>query len=329
MKTTAMKTQPAVFLSMRLMLLGALLASGIAAAANCENYTPAGTQCSRTVIFGWGAAGLGTQSVIALVSRPAASGPVQFQIAQINSSLGTGYAGFFGISLSANGAPASTYTSGTVPAVTLQPGTESLFVVSQTCFNAGCTASAPAGAVSNMFSMQVTITANTGADLDVTPPPLLTVQFITSGQVTVQEQEQALDVTAIPSSGRTSLNEGAADEDRYVSVGGAYTTPYTAFSVTNPSSTATLTSEIVLSDFSGNQLASIPLPPLAPQAAVAYLLVGRNAGDSLGLLPYSTLLPAGADGIFHGVYGVRASGPVIFLSQEFYGNSMLNAYIVH
>jgi hypothetical protein len=314
---------------MRLLLLGALLTSGVAAAANCENYTPVGLQCSRTVIFGWGAAGLGTQSVIALVSRPTASGPVQFQITQINSSLGTGYTGFFGIALSANGGTASTYSSGTVPAVTLQPGTESLFMVSQTCFNAGCTASAAAGAVPNMFSMQLTVTANTGADLDITPLPLLTIQFITGGKVTLQEQEQALDVTAIPSSGRTSLNEGAADADRYVSVGGAFTEPYTAFSVTNPSSTATLTSSIVLSDFSGNQLATIPLPALAPQAAVAYLLVGRSAGDSLGLLPYSTLLPAGADGAFHGVYGVQASGPVVFLSQEFYGNSMLNAYIVH
>jgi len=330
-----MKTQNAKFVSMRLTLFAVLLpallcwAPGTAAAATCENYTTVGSECQRTAILGWGAAGLGTQSVIALVSRPTASGPVTFQVTQINSSLGSAYNGYFGITLGAVGVTPSTYTSGTMPPSTLQPGSTSQFVVSQVCFNAGCTAPAPSGAVPNMFSLQVTITANSGADLDVTPLPLLTVQFVTGGKVTLQEQEQALDVTTIPSSARASINEGASNAGRYVSVGGAFTEPYTAFSVTNPSATATLTSSIVLYDFLGNQLAAVPLPPLPPLAATAYLLVGRSAGDSLGLFPYSTLLPAGADGIFHGVYGMQANGPVVFLSQEFYGNSMLNAFIVH
>ncbi len=328
-----MKTQHSKLMTMRPVLkhflLGALLSltSGIAM-ADCGNYTPVGGQCARTVIFGWGAAGLGAQSVIAFVTRPAASGAVKFQVTQLNSSLGSSYSGYFGIAATVNGGSSSTYTVSTIPAVTLQPGTQSLLTVSQTCFITNCNAAAPSGAVPNMFSMQVTITANSGADLDATPLPLLTVQFITAGKVTLQEQEQALDVSNIPTSARASLNEGAADQGRYVSVGGAFTQPYTAFSVTNPSLTANLSASIALFDLSGNKLATIPLPTLPPQGAVAYLLIGRGPGDSLGLLPYSTLLSAGADGTFHGVYGVQANGSVVFLSQEFYGNSMLNAFIV-
>ena len=310
-------------------LITALLAtSSVAIAGSCENYTPVGQMCSRTVVFGWGIAGQGTQSVIDFISRPAASGPVTFQITQIDSSLGTNYSGYFGITMSTAGAPAATYTSGTVPAVALTPGATSQTIVSQTCFNSACTAPAPVGAVANMFSLQLTITANTGADLDVTPLPLLTVQFLTTG-ASFQEQEQALDVSSIATSARASVNEGAADEGRYFYSGTALVEPYTAFSVSNPSATASLSATIVLYDFNGDSLASIPLPPLPPLGAAGYLLVGRTAGDPLGLLPYDTLLPSGADEIFHGVYGVQANGPVVFLSQEFYGNSMLNAFIVH
>ncbi len=105
--------------------------------------------------------------------------------------------------------------------------------------------------------------------------------------------------------------------------------PTSAFSVTNPSSTAPLNASIVLYDFAGDLLATVPLPTLAPLAAVGYLLIGRTPGDPIGLIPFETLLPSGTDSIFHGVYGVQADGPVVFLSQEYYGNSMLNAYIVH
>jgi len=182
----------------------------------------------------------------------------------------------------------------------------------------------------NMFSMQMTITGASGSDLDLTPLPLLNVQFLNQGQVSFQEQEEALDVTAIPTSARASVNEGAADFGRYYNPGGAgLTEPYTSFSVTNPSATASVSVTVNLYDFSGDVLASIPLPPLPPLSAAGYLLVGQSATDLLGLLPYDTLLPSGADDIFHGVYGVQANGPVIFLSQEFYGTSMLNAFIVH
>jgi hypothetical protein len=319
-----------VSMQMKSVSLLVLMTSGVALAGSCENYTPVGQLCSRTVVFGWGTAGQGTQSVIDYISRPAASGPVTFQITQINSSLGTSYSGYFGITMSTGGAPASTYTSGTIPAATLQPGATSQTVVSQACFDSTCTAPAPFGAVANMFSVLLTITANTGADLDVTPLPLLTVQFLTTGaDISFQEQEQALDVSAIGNSARASVNEGAADEGRYYYSGTALLEPYTAFSVSNPSATTPLSVTVVLYDFSGDSLASIPLPPLPPLGAAGYLLVGRTAGDALGLLPYDTLLPSGADEIFHGVYGAQANGPVVFLSQEFYGNSMLNAFIIH
>jgi len=315
-----------------------ILAPTTARAANCENYTPAGQQCSRTVFFGWGTAGMTTQSVISFLSRPAASGPISFQITQVNSSLGSSYSGYFGITISANGAPPATMTASQIPPVVVQPGALSQVLVTQTCFDVTCTSNPPAAftgpSVPNMFSMQLTITANSGADLDVTPLPLLTIQFLNNGQVGFQEQEQAIDVTAIGNSARASVNEGAADFGRYFSSGGALIEPYTSFSVTNPSSTASLTVTVNLYDFSGDLLASIPLPALPTLAAAGYLLVGRNATDTLGLLPYDTLLPSADGETFHGVYGVvgtssGAPAPVVFLSQEFYGTSMLNAYIIH
>ena len=309
------------------------LTAAPASAASCGNYTPVGSLCSRTVYFGWGTAGSGTQSVLSFLARPAVSGPVTFQVTQISSSLGAGYAGFFGIMMSTNGGPAAVYTSGQVPSIVVQPGTLTQAVVAQTCFDITCASAAPGAfrgpQLPNMFSMQLTITAASGADLDLTPLPLLNVQFISSGQVSFQEQEQALDVTTIANSARASVNEGASDFGRYYNPGGGLIEPYTSFSVTNPSATSALSLTVNLYDFSGDLLASIPLPSLPPLGAAGYLLAGQNASDPLALLPWDTLLPSGADDIFHGVYGVQASGPVIFLSQEFYGTSMLNAFIIH
>jgi len=307
------------------------VASATASAAACGNYTPVGPLCERTVVLGWGTAGQGTESVIEFISRPQTSGSVTFQFNQLSSSLGSSYGGYFGIVMSVGGTPAATFANGQIPSLTLQPGNVTQAVVTETCFNASCNVTPPAGLVSNMFSMQLTILAASGADLDATPLPLLTIQFLNStGAVSYQEQEQALDIAAIGSSARASVNEGASAQGRYYAPNGAYLQPYTAFSVTNPSSTSTLTASIVLYDFTGFPLATVPLPPIPPLGAVGYLLIGRSPGDPLGVLPFDTLLNSGADGIFHGVYGItQANGPVVFLSQEYYGNSMLNAYIVH
>jgi hypothetical protein len=306
------------------------IASAMASAASCGAYTPVGPLCERTVVLGWGTAGQGTRSVIEFISRPQATGSVTFQFNQLSSSLGSSYGGYFGVAMSVGGAPAATFANGQIPSLTLQPGNVTQAVVTETCFNASCNVTPPAGLVSNMFSLQLTILAASGADLDATPLPLLTIQFLNStGAVNYQEQEQGLDASGIASSARTSVNEGASAQGRYYAPNGAFVQPFTAFSVTNPSATSTLNASIVLYDFAGDLLATVPLPTLAPLAAVGYLLVGQSPGDPLGLIPFDTLLPSGADSIFHGVYGVQANGPVVFLSQEYYGNSMLNAYIVH
>jgi hypothetical protein len=180
-----------------------------------------------------------------------------------------------------------------------------------------------------MFSILMTMTAASGADLDATPLPLLTVQFLNNGLVTFEEQEQAVDAAFVRATSAATLDEGATTASRYLYTGAAVNLPYTAFSVSNPSATASVTAAIGVYDANGNPVSAVTLPAIPPLGAVGYLLVGRTPGDTLGLLPSSTAFTAGSDGIFHGTYGVvSSSGPVIFLSQEFYGSSMLNAFIV-
>jgi len=63
-------------------------------------------------------------------------------------------------------------------------------------------------------------------------------------------------------------------------------------------------------------------------------VVGRFAGDTLGLFPSTSVLPAGSDGLFHGnlvisMTGLNAAGMNIILSQEFNGNSLLNLFVFH
>jgi hypothetical protein len=318
----------------KLLSLVLLAVSIPACAANCESYTVVAAGCARTVFLGWGAAGLGTQSVITLLTSPSASGPVTYTITNLSSSKGTGYTGYFGFNASTNGAAPAITTGAAFAAIQVPPGAGGQITVLQTCFNAACTAAPPAAFtgpyVSNMFSVLMTITGASGSDLDQTPLPLLTIQFLgPDGLVTFQEQEQAVDVTAVKTVSGATLDEGAAPAGRYVYTGAAVNLPFTSFSVTNPSTTASVTASIAVSDASGNVIKTVVLPSLPPLSAVGYLLVGRDASDTLGLLPSSSVLPAGADGIFHGTYSVvNSSGPVIFLSQQFYGDSMLNSFIL-
>ena len=301
--------------------------------ASCENYTPVGNNCVRTVALGWGVGGGGAQSVITLLSSTSASAPVTFAISKLNSSRGATYSGYFGITAGVNGAEPNTVTASSFTPVSVAPGLGAQVVVAQTCFDATCTVAIPAAFtgpfLSNMFSVLMTMTAASGADLDATPLPLLTVQFLNTGSVTFQEQEQAVDAASVRTTSAATLDEGATPAARYVYTGAAVNLPYTAFSVSNPSATAAVTASIAVYDANGNLTAAVTLPAIPPLGALGYLLVGRTPGDTLGLLPSSTTFAAGSDGIFHGTYGVIASsGPVIFLSQEFYGSSMLNAFIV-
>jgi hypothetical protein len=319
----------------KLFSLGLLVIAGVpACAATCGSYTPVAAGCARTVFLGWGAAGLGTQSTITLLTSPSASGPVSYAITKLNSSKGTSYTGFFGVIASVNGGAQATFTAATFTASTIPAGAGGQITVLKTCFDATCTLPPPAAFTGpylfNMFSVMMTITGASGADLDLTPLPLLTIQFLDSnGLVTFQEQEQAVDVTAIKTTSGATLDEGATPAGRYLYTGAAVNLPFTSFSVTNPSTTASVTASIAISDATGNVVKTVPLPALPPLSAAGYLLIGRDPADLIGLLPSSTVLPAGADGIFHGTYSVvNSSGPVIFLSQQFYGDSMLNSFIL-
>jgi len=316
-------------------IVAAFAAMTPAAAANCENYAVSGSNCVRTVFLGWGTAGGGTQSVITLLSGLSASAPVTYAITKLSSSKGTSYSGYFGINAGLNGAAPSPVTASSFASVSVAPGSGAQVAVSQTCFDATCTVAPPAAFtgpyLSNMFSIMLTITASSGADLDVTPLPLLTIQFLNaSGLVNFQEQEQAVDVTAVKTASTAIADEGATPASRYVyNSAGAVSQPFTVFSVTNPSTTATVTASISVYGENNNIVATVALPTLAPLGAAGFLLVGRSPGDTLGLLPSSTILPAGPDGIFHGTINVaNASGPIVFLSQEFFGDSMLNAFII-
>ncbi len=319
----------------KLLSLVLLTASIPACAANCGSYAPVAAGCARTVFLGWGAAGAGAQSVITFLSSPSASAPVTYAFSKLSSSKGTGYTGYFGFNASTNGAAAAITTAAAFPVIPVPPGAGGQITVLQTCFDATCTVAPPAAFTGpyapNMFSALMTITGTSGSDLDATPLPLLTIQFLGSGGlVTFQEQEQAVDVAAIQTTSGATLDEGATPAGRYMYTGAAVNLPFTAFSVTNPSTTASVTASIAVSDASGNVIKTVALPSLAPLSAVGFLLIGRTASDASGLLPSNTVLtPAGVDGIFHGTYSVvNSSGPVIFLSQQYYGDSMLNSFIL-
>jgi hypothetical protein len=302
--------------------------------ASCGSYAVVGSNCVRTVVLGWGVAGGGAQSVITFLGNTAASAPVNFAISKLTSSLGTSYTGYFGVATTVNGVSTGSLTATTFTPVSVAPGLGGQVTISQTCFDANCVNAPPATFtgpfLSNMFSMVMTMTAASGADLDVTPLPLLTVQFLdANGLVTFQEQEQAVDVGSVRATSAATFSEGAAAASRYVYTGNAVDLPFTAFSVSNPSATTSVRASIAVNYANGNPVTTVALPSIPPLGAVGYLLMGRTPGDPLGLLPANVNFTAGADGIFHGTYGVvGASGPVIFLSQEFYGSSMLNAFIV-
>jgi hypothetical protein len=104
--------------------------------------------------------------------------------------------------------------------------------------------------------------------------------------------------------------------------------PFDALSVTNPS-TAPISGTVTIEDSNANTIATAPIPAIPPGGAAGYLVIGRTPGDSLGLLPSSTVLPAASDGIFHETLVVTMDGPNITLAQEYNGNAMLNLLVLH
>src|ERR1019366_7587516 len=135
--------------------------------------------------------------------------PVSYSFSRLSSSLGTSYTGYFGAMASVNGAPANIVTASSFSPISVAPGLGAQVALSQTCFDVNCVLAPPATFtgpfLSNMFSVLMTMTAASGADLDATPLPLLTVQFLSNGLVTFQEQEQAVDVTALKTTSGATL----------------------------------------------------------------------------------------------------------------------------
>jgi hypothetical protein len=324
-----MKTR-VVFLSALILAGASVPALAVVPPPSCENYTTAGSQCTRTVMLGWATAGLGTQAAITLFNPAENAAAVTYQFTSLNTSIGAAYSGPLGFMVSRDQLPFSIVSLVDQGPIVLQPGQGTRFLVTQICFDLiNCTTAPPAGLVPNMFSAKLSLTAGAGVTLDKAGVPLMVVQFLNGSTVTFQTQETSYDVALIHSAKRAELNEGATPAGRYISNGtGGVTLPYTAFTITNPSPTVTAQVSISVNDFGGSQRALANLPPIPPLSALGYLLVGRFNGDSLGLLPFdSTVFPSGADGVFHGVYSIVSDNPVIFLSEEFWGNSMLNALI--
>jgi hypothetical protein len=297
----------------------------VSAAPVCPSpYQVVGNNCAFTVTAGWGAAGLGAASVLTFYVPPTASGPVTFQLTALNSSLGSAYAGYLGLLGSTSGQPGTgILTLQNAPPLTVSPGRGQLLVIQQVCFDPTCTAAPPAGAVPNMFSMQGVMLSPVSADLDVTPVPQITVQFLNAAnQVTAEEAEKwihgALPVSYVP-----GINQGATPAGRT-----AGNLPYDAFTITNASAVP-ITGTVSIVDLNGNTIVTASIPSIPRSGAVGYLLIGRSPGDTLGLFSSSTVLPADAAGIFHGTLIFAMNGQNVVLAQEYNGPAALNLLVLH
>ena len=67
------------------------------AALNCAPYAVVGSNCAFLTNFAWAAAGLGADSILTFYVPPEASGPVNFRLTAMSSSLGSAYTGYIGV----------------------------------------------------------------------------------------------------------------------------------------------------------------------------------------------------------------------------------------
>jgi hypothetical protein len=328
---------------LRLFLTTIVLAAalpGLAAPTCNPPQIVSGNNCVLTVALGWGIAGLGTDSVVTIYVPPSATGPVDIEVTGLYSNLGsayTGYLGFKGNDLGQSGSGIVTLSdivAGANEAIgPVSPRQLIQFQITQVCWDPTCTAAAPAGAVPNMFSLTLSLSSPNAADINPNEVQL-TARFLdSSGHVTSQEQEPALhtnsQVSIIP-----GISLGATPATRYVLNGSAYVYPHDVLSISNFANPNSISGTATLLDGQGNIVATAPIPAVPPNGAAGYLVVGRQPGDALGLFPSSLILPAGADGVFHGslavsMTGLTAAGMNIVLSQEFNGNSLLNLFVFH
>ena len=295
-------------------------------------YFVSGNNCAFATNFAWAAAGLGADSIITFYVPPEASGPVTFHPTAFNSSLGSAYTGYFGLLAGPPGQPGAfgVVTLSNAGDQTVPPGQAFQVSFTQVCWDPTCTTPAPAGAVGNMFSLQLTILSPSVPDLNVTPNPLLTIQFLNGTQVTVEETSNARPTPGRNVSYIPGISLGATPAGRYVPNGtGGYTQPFDEFSVTNESATGPITGSVTIQDINGTPIVTAPIQPIPGGGAAGFLVIGRTPGDPLGLFPSTTVLPAGPDGLFHGILVVNMSGPNIVTAQELYGNAFLNLLVFH
>jgi len=324
-------------------LAAALPALPALAAPTCNApQVVSGNNCVLSAVLGWGIAGLGTASVITFYIPPSASGPVDVEITGLNSNLGSNYTGFFGfmghetrkspdgvVHTFADIGPGGSNAPGLLP-----PGAMVQFVVTQICWDPTCTAAAPSRAVANMFSLQFTLSSPNTADLNLNSIQMA-AQFLSGSQVAFQEQEPAVHTNSLFSI-IPGINLGATPQGRYQynNNGLAVTQPYDVLSISNFANPNPITGTATLQDQDGNTVATATIPAIPPNGAAGFLVIGRNPGDPLALFPSTLVLPAGADGLFHGnlivgMNGLTATGLNVVLAQEFNGYSMLNLFVFH
>lgn len=297
-----------------------------------------GNKCSVTVALGWIAAGQGIDSIFTIYVPPGVSGPVEFEITALSSSLGSAYNGYLGVMFSDPGDPggmvltlADVSAGGPDSLGEVNPGQLVQFVAKQVCWDPTCTANAPTGAVPNMFSMQFKLSSPNPGDIQMTPNPMLTIRFLSATGVTFEETENAVRANA-PFSIIPGVSLGATPAGRYVYTGTAVNQPFDAISISNLNNPNPISGTLTVKDRHGNSVASAPIPSIPSGGAAGYLVIGQFPGDPLGLLPSSTVLPADSDGIFRGSLEVATTGEAlggmcIILAQEYYGNTMLNMLV--
>lgn len=321
----------------RALLAVTVLAAALPALAATSCPAPqvlAGSNCTLTTALGWITAGQGTQSVFTIYVPPAASGPVEIEVTALSSSLGSTYTGYLGFVGSQPGQPGSTQLTltdlvkgGPNSIGFVNPGQGFQFLITQVCWDLTCTATAPAGAVPNMLSLQFLFSSPNPSDIN--PSNIqMAVQFLNGSQVTFEEQETALHKNP-PFSVIPNINLGATPATRYVYNGTAVTLPFDVLSVSNLNNPNPITGTATIQDYNGNNVLSSAIPAIPPGGATGFLLIGIPGNGTPALFPSSTVLPAGSDGIFHGVLvvglsGLTPAGMNIVLAQEFNGNTMLN-----
>lgn len=298
-----------------------------------------GNDCTLSVALGWGAAGGGMQSVLTFFVPPTASGPVDLEVTNISSNLGSTYTGYFGFVGHPMGQSdplqmtlADVVAGGHYSLGLFHPGKLIQFVVTNICWDPSCTGPAPASAVPNMFSMEFLISSPNPNDIN-TNDIGLTVQFLNGNQVTFETTETALRTNSLYSL-VPGISLGATPDVRYVMNGTGFAQPIEAISISNLDNPNPITGTVTLQDLNGNIVATAPVPLIPAGGAAGYLVVGRMPGDPLGLFPSDTVLPAGPDGIFHGslivsMKGQIPTGILIVLDQEYNGNAMINMPVFH